>query len=317
MLTYYPSLKPNRLFTLAVDKPHILHGEESGNPNGLPVLVVHGGPGAGSDNNARRFFDPDIYRIIMFDQRGAGKSTPHATLEGNHTEALVADMEALRNHLNIDQWILFGGSWGSTLSLVYAEAFPENVMALILRGIFLGRDEDIDWLYQKSIRSIFPDYWQDFMKPLAANDRENIVASYYKLLTCNDEIHSMAAAKAWSTWEGRCATLIPQPKLVEKCSAPAFAKSIARIECHYFHHHCFLTPNQIIEHAHRIKNIPGIIVHGRYDMICPLENAWSLHQAWPASTLNIIRQAGHAASEPGIMDALIRATREMAKMFSR
>lgn len=315
MLTYYPAIKPNEIVKLTVEAPHEIHVEECGDPDGLPVLFVHGGPGAGCDEYAKRFFDPQKYRIILFDQRGCGKSTPHAELENNHTEALLADMETIREHFNIKKWILFGGSWGSTLSLVYAQTFPENVMGLILRGIFLGRPQDIAWFYQRSTRHVFPDYWQDFVKPLAANERDDIIGSYYKLLTSDDEIHRMAAAKAWSTWEARCATLVPQPKVVEKLSDPIFARSFARLECHYFHNDCFLKKNQILEHADRLKNIPGIITHGRYDMICPLENAWSLHQAWPKSTLNIIRQAGHSANEPATVDALVHATQEMAKIF--
>ena len=317
MLMLHPPLKTNQEFILKVDPPHELYVEESGNPDGLPVIVLHGGPGGGSTPDMRRFFDPADYRITIFDHRGGYHSTPHGELEKNDTAALLADIEAIRQTLEIDKWIVFGGSWGSTLGLVYAEAFPERVLGLILRGIFLGRKRDIAYTYQEGANFLFPDHYQDFIKPLAANELDNVIDSYYGILTSEDELHRMAAAKAWSVWEARCATLHPDMKLIKNCSDPHFAFALARLECHYVRNACFLKPNQILDHIDRIREIPGIIVHGRYDVVCPMENAWLLHRAWPEAKLKIIRDAGHAASETGIIDALVHSTREMAKRFNR
>lgn len=316
MRTFYPPLKTNETYEIKVQEPHVLHVEECGDPNGIPVVVIHGGPGGGCDSQMRCFFDPEVYRIILFDQRGCGQSTPHAELQDNNTAALLEDMEVIREKLNVDKWVVFGGSWGSTLGLVYAQAFPERVMAMILRGIFLGREEDIQWFYQHGTRHMFPDHWHEFASVVPANDQDDIVKGYYNLLTSNDELHRMAAAKAWAKWEAQCATLDPNPKLVDKYNEASFALSFSRIECHYFINNCFLKPNQILNHMERIQHIPGILIHGRYDMVCPLENAWLLHRAWENSTLNIIRDAGHAATEPGILDELIYATQEVAKIFS-
>lgn len=315
MLTPYPSLNPYQEHELAVEAPHVLYVEESGNPQGIPVLFVHGGPGAGCNPDQRRYFDPQIYRIILFDQRGCGRSKPHASLENNTTAALVTDMEAIRNYLGIDRWLLFGGSWGSTLSLVYAQTHPERVLALILRGIFLVRPEEIHWFYQAGTRIIYPDYWQDFVQLIPEAERNNFVAAYYKRLTGTDEVTRMAAAKAWAMWEARCASLQPNSALIEAFTTSHCALSVARIECHYFMHDAFLEPNQILRDMHKIQHIPGIIVHGRYDMICPLDNAWTLHQSWPLSELKIIRDAGHSASEPGMTDALIHATKNFGIHF--
>ena len=313
MLSLYPDIKPYVKHTLAVDHPHQLYVEECGNPHGLPVLFVHGGPGAGCQPFHRRFFDPNIYRIVLFDQRGCGLSTPHAELEGNTTRALVADIEVIREHLDIDQWVLFGGSWGSTLSLVYTETHSERVLGLILRGIFLCRPREIEWFYQEGANRIFPDYWQDFLHPIPAQERDNLLHAYYRILTGKDEILRMAAAKAWSTWEGRTLTLLEHDSVVEHFSHPATALSLARIECHYFMHNSFLEPNQILRDAQRLAALPGVIVQGRYDVVCPMESAWELHQAWPQAEFKIIPGAGHAASEEGIIDALVHATRDMAK----
>ncbi|HLA75615.1 MAG TPA: prolyl aminopeptidase [Gammaproteobacteria bacterium] len=313
MFTLYPDIKPYVRHSLVVANPHRLYVEECGNPKGLPVLFVHGGPGAGCQPFHRRFFDPSSYRIILFDQRGCGHSTPHAELEGNTTQALVADMEDIRNYLGIERWVLFGGSWGSTLSLVYAETHPERVLGLILRGIFLCRPREIDWFYQEGANRIYPDYWQDFLRPIPEHERDNLVPAYYRILTGKDEVLRMAAAKAWSTWEGRTLTLQEQGPVVEHFSSPSTALSLARIECHYFMHNSFLEPNQILRDSQRLADIPGVIVHGRYDMVCPLESAWELHQVWPQAEFKIIANAGHAASEEGIIDALIQATMNMAK----
>jgi proline iminopeptidase len=286
--------------------------EESGNPDGIPVLVVHGGPGGGCEDYHRRFFDAERYRIILMDQRGAGRSTPLAELENNTTQALVADMETVRNFLGIDRWILFGGSWGSTLSLVYAQTHPERVSGLVLRGIFLCRSEDIEWFYQFGASRIFPDYWQDFLAPIPEPEQSDLVSAYYRRLTSTNELEQIQAAKAWSVWEGRCATLHPNPRVVEHFGHPHVAIALARIECHYFMNNAFLEPDQIIRNADRLRKIPGLIVHGRYDMVCPLDNAMALSAVWPEAEFRIIRDAGHSASEPAIVDALMRGVDEIA-----
>lgn len=309
----YPDISPYQIHRLEVDAPHVIYLEESGNPDGIPVLFVHGGPGAGCESYHRRFFDPEIYRIILFDQRGSGRSTPHAELEGNTTQALVADMEVIREKLAINRWLLFGGSWGSTLSLVYAETHPDRVMGLIVRGIFLCREKEISWFYQRGADRIFPDYWQDFVAPIAEQDRKHLLKAYYEKLTGQNEIAQMKAAKAWSTWEGRTATLTQNKNVIEHFGSTHTALSLARIECHYFMHASFLEENQIINNASKLQNIPGVIIQGRYDIICPMESAWELHQAWPGAELKIIANAGHSATEAGIVDALVTATIAMAK----
>jgi proline iminopeptidase len=314
MLTLYPEIKPHARHELAVDEPHVLYVDESGSPDGLPVVFVHGGPGAGCDVSSRRYFDPALYRIVTFDQRGCGRSTPHASLDGNTTWDLVADLERIREHLGIDKWVLFGGSWGSTLSLAYAQTHPDRVHALILRGIFLCRQEEFDWFYQAGGASrLFPDFWEDFVAPIPLDERGDLMQAYYKRLTGTDQIAQMHAAKAWSCWEGRTATLRPNTQIVERFGDAHRALSIARIECHYFVNNAFLEPNQLLRDMPKIAHLPGIIVHGRYDAICPLDNAWALHQAWPNSELQIIRDAGHAAAEAGITDALMRAAETIAQ----
>jgi len=315
MLTLYPEVKPNDKFRLNVSALHEIYVEECGNPHGIPVLVVHGGPGAGCDATMRRFFDTTHYRIVLFDQRGAGRSLPHAELEENTTQALISDMEAIRRKLRIDRWILFGGSWGSTLSLAYAQTHPEKVLGLILRGIFLCRDQDLHWFYQDGASHVFPDYWEDYQRLIPEDERADYIAAYYKRLVGADDVLRMAAAKAWSVWEARCATLRPNHDVVEHFADPHVATSLARIEAHYFVNHIFLAKNQLLRDAPILEKIPGIIVHGRYDMVCPLDNAMDLHRAWPESHLEIVRDAGHSALEPGIVDALVRATRDMASRF--
>lgn len=312
-LTLYPDIRPYVQHSLAVEPPHVLHVEECGNPDGIPVLFIHGGPGAGCEPYHRRFFDPGLYRIILFDQRGCGRSTPHAALDGNTTQALVADMEAIREHLGLERWMLFGGSWGSTLGLAYAETHPERILGLILRGIFLCRPHEIRWFYQEGASRLFPDYWEAYLEPIPEAERSDLVRAYYQRLTSDDEVARMAAAKAWSLWEGRTASLLPREEVVNHFADPFTALSLARIECHYFMHDSFLEPDQLLRDAHRLAGIPGIIVHGRYDAICPLENAWQLARAWPDAELQIIPDAGHAASEPGIVDALVRATNSLGR----
>lgn len=317
MFALYPTIKPYHEFMLAVDPPHELYVEECGNPDGIPILFVHGGPGSGCTEDQRRFFDPNTYRIILFDQRGCGRSTPYMDLTGNNTQALVQDMEKIREQLNIDRWVLFGGSWGSTLSLVYAQTYPDRVMGMILRGIFLNRNSDVQWLFGGAgANRVFPDYWEEFLSIIPENQRNNPLLAYYEMLTGEDELTRMAAAKTWSLWEGHCATLEPNKHLLELMKNPHHALSFARIECHYFLHNCFLEPNQIIRNMHHISEIPGIIVHGRYDMVCSLDNAWELQKMWPNSELNIIRDAGHSACEIGIIDALIRATKTLPLRLS-
>lgn len=313
MQTYYPEIKPYQRHQLEVDSGHSIYVDESGNPDGIPVLFVHGGPGAGCGRYDRRYFDPEVYRIILFDQRGSGRSTPHASIENNTTQKLVEDMETIRAALSVEAWVLFGGSWGSTLGLVYAETHPERVLGLILRGVFLCRQQDLRWFYQDCARQVFPDYWREFIQPIPVNERDNIIKAYYRRLTSDNEIEKMSAAKAWSLWEGRCATLRPNHDVVESFSRPHRALSLARIEAHYFINGAFLDENQILRDADKLAGIPGIIVHGRYDMICPLDNAFELQKVWPGAELQIIREGGHSASEPGVLDALMRATEDMAR----
>lgn len=317
MLTLFPEIEPYATHRLAVDEPHVLYVEECGNPAGLPVLFLHGGPGAGFQPWNRRFFDPARYRIVLFDQRGAGRSTPHAHLEGNTTPALVADIERLREFLGIDQWVVFGGSWGSTLALAYAEAHPGRVTGLILRGIFLCRDQDIRWFYQDGASHVYPDHWADYVKPIPEAERHDFLQAFHRRLTGEDEIARMAAAKAWSIWEGQCATLRPNHNVVEHFSDPHVALALARIEAHYFVNRIFLRDNQLLDEARQLAGIPGVIVHGRYDMICPLDNAFALHAAWPEAELQIVPDAGHSAAEPGIIDALVRAANDFARRFGK
>lgn len=316
MRNLYPEIRPYAEHRLSVDDIHELYIEESGNPDGIPVLVVHGGPGAGTEENLRRFFDAERFRIILFDQRGCGRSTPLAELRNNTTEHLVADMETIRTLLGIERWMLFGGSWGSTLSLVYAQAYPERVLGLVLRGIFLCRPSDIHWFYQSGASRIFPDYWKDYLAPIPVAEQGDMVRAYYRRLTSSNELEQIHAAKAWSVWEGRTATLNPNPRIVERFGHPHVAISLARTECHYFMNNSFLEPGQILRDAYRLKGIPGVIIHGRYDVICPLDNATDLHQAWPEAELQVIREAGHSAYEPPIVDALLKAVQVMGNLLS-
>ena len=309
----YLPITPNAEYQLPVDKIHTLYVEESGNPNGLPVVVLHGGPGAGSNPDQRQFFDPAIYRIVLFDQRGAGRSVPHAELKNNTTAHLIQDIETIRQFLNIDRWVVFGGSWGATLALVYAQAHPEAVLGLIVRGVFLGRDQDLRWFFQEGASYVFPDHWEVFYSLIPENERNHLVDAYYRRLMGEDDLMRMAAAKAWSVWEGQCCMLQPSIKTVDHFSDPFFAIALARTECHYFVNRCFLEPNQILRDLPKITHLPVIIVHGRYDMVCTFDNAWLLHQAWPDSELNIIRDAGHSSQEPGIASALVEATQNILK----
>lgn len=311
MRTFYPRIKPYATHELVVDDIHVLYIEESGDPSGVPILFVHGGPGGGCTENDRRFFNPEKYRIILFDQRGSGRSVPHAELTANDTNNLVEDIEKIREFLAVKKWVLFGGSWGSTLSLIYAQRYPETVRGMILRGIFLCRQQDIQWFYQDGASQIFPDYWQDFLAPISWVERDDLLSAYYQRLVGDNELVRMAAAKAWSVWEGRCASLHPNPDLVEHMGSPHTALAMARIEAHYFMNHSFLEENEILVGMNALKDVPGVIIHGRYDMVCPVKQAFELHRTWDGSVLNVIRDAGHASSEPGTLAALVQATDDM------
>ncbi|MFT3709479.1 MAG: prolyl aminopeptidase [Archangium sp.] len=309
--TYFPPLEPYRTGRLAVTDGHELYFEESGNPEGKPVVFVHGGPGGGTEPRQRRFFDPNFYRIVLFDQRGCGKSTPFASLEHNTTWDLVADMEALRTHLKIEKWQVFGGSWGSTLALAYAQTHPERCSEIVLRGIFLLRKWEIDWFYQEGTSHLFPDAWEKYLAPIPPEERGDLVAAYYKRLTSPDAKVRSEAAKAWSMWEGRTSYLLPNESYLKHTGEDAFADAFARIECHYFVHNGWLKDDKALlatANLDRMRKIPGVIVQGRYDVVCPMESAWALHRAWPEADLRIVEDAGHAAHEPGILHELIEAT---------
>ncbi len=312
----FPAINPDSQFHFRVSDLHELYVEECGNPEGIPIVFIHGGPGASCEPAHRRYFDPEKYRIILFDQRGSGKSRPHASLEQNTTQDLIADMEKIRQHLDIDAWVLFGGSWGSTLALAYAEDHPERVLGLILRGVFLCRAQDIHWFYQKGTSRLFPEAWKAFIHPIPEAERDNLVTAYYGRLTSENELERMAAAKAWSIWEGSTATLRPNHAVLDYFADPHIALSIARIECHYFVNQCFFTENQLLQNVYKIKHIPGFIVHGRYDVICPIDQSFELHALWPESQLKIIPDAGHAVSESGITQALVDSTNAMLRILS-
>ncbi|TNE76574.1 MAG: prolyl aminopeptidase [Gammaproteobacteria bacterium] len=313
MRTFYPRIKPYATHWLEVDELHTLYVEEVGNPEGIPVLFVHGGPGGGCTENDRRFFDPEKYRVVLFDQRGSGRSKPHAELRNNTTRELVADIEKIRGFLNVESWVLFGGSWGSTLSLVYAQTHPQRVLGMVLRGVFLCRPQDIHWFYQEGANHLFPDYWEDYLASIPVEERGDLLHAYHRRLTGDNELERMAAAKSWSVWEGRCASLHPNHELVEHLGSPHTALAMARIEAHYFVHNAFLGDNEIIANIQHLQGIPAVIVHGRYDVVCPVDQAFALSEAWPEARLEIIRDAGHASSEPGTLAALVEAADELVR----
>ena len=301
--------------TLSVGGGHELYFEESGNPNGKPVVFVHGGPGGGVDPDCRRFFNPERYRIILFDQRGSGRSTPHASLEANTTWDLVADMEKLREHLKLERWQVFGGSWGSTLALSYAVTHPERVTELVLRGIFLIREAEIRWFYQEGASWIYPDAWEKYLEPIPKEERGDLLSAYHKRLTSEDEGTRLQAAQAWSIWEGSTSKLFP-PSLqsLERFGDPRFALAFARIECHYFKNKGFFEyDGWLLDQVTKIKDIPTVIVQGRYDVVCPMKSAWDLHNRLPKAELFVIPDAGHSAFEAGISRALISATDRFAE----
>ena len=309
MSALYPPLEPYETFALDVGDGHRVHVELCGNPEGKPALFVHGGPGGGTDPSQRRYWAPRAYHIVLFDQRGCGKSTPYASLEANTTSHLVDDMERIRTHLGLERWQLFGGSWGSTLALAYAEAHPERVTELILRGIFLVRAEEVRWYYQEGASRIFPEAWEAFLAPIPDAERDDLVRAYHARLTSPDDAMRLEAAKAWSVWEGSTSRLQVDRALVEKSADPRFAEAFARIECHYFVHGGFIEDGQLLRDAHRLAGIPGVIVQGRYDVVCPPKSAWELAKAWPDAVLEMIEDAGHSALEPGTARALVEATK--------
>lgn len=316
MRELYPEIEPYQTEHFPVGAGHTLYLEQCGNPDGLPAVFLHGGPGAGLTPQHRRFFDPARWRSVLFDQRGAGKSTPFAELADNTTQDLVADIETIRAHLGIERWLVFGGSWGSTLALAYAEAHPERVTGLVLRGIFLGRPEEIRWLIEAGGASrIFPDKWQRFVAAIPPAERRHLLDAYWRRLTSDDAAVRVAAARAWGAWEGGVLTLEDSPESEAEYGSPEIAVSMARLEAHYFRNHIFLEPNQLLRDIDRIRQIPGVIVHGRYDMDCPLQNAFDLHAAWPEAEFHIVT-AGHASSEPAIVDKLIAATDAFAKRLA-
>ena len=311
----FPNIEPFNTFYLPVSDLHTIYVEESGNKNGKPVIFLHGGPGGGVDPKYRRYFNPDKWRIIMFDQRGCGKSTPFAELKENTTWDLVDDIEKIRKHLSIDRWVVYGGSWGSTLSLAYSQTYPDSCKALILRGIFLVRKKEIHWFYQEGDSKIFPDDWQSFIAPIPIEKRDNLLEAYYYLLIGKDSSKKIEAAKAWSTWEGSTVRLIQDKDFIGDFSDEKFAEAFARIESHYFMNNAwFNSDNHLIENVDKIRHIPAVIIHGRYDVICPVENAWELHQAWPESELHIIPDAGHSIFEEGIKDKILEYTEKFSSL---
>jgi proline iminopeptidase len=309
----YPDIEPYNSGWLKVSGTHDIYFEECGSPHGKPALIVHGGPGGGCNPAMRRYHDPARYRIVLFDQRGCGRSTPYASLEENTTWDLVADMERLRQHLGIEAWQLCGGSWGSTLSLAYAETHPEHVTELVLRGIFLLRKAELDWFYQEGCSWIFPEAFESYSAPIPPAERSTMIEAYHKRLTSGDRDTQLAAARAWSVWEGTTLSLFHDQERVQRFGSESYALAFARIECHYFINKGFFrSDNQLIEDAARIAQLPGTIIHGRYDAVTPMRNAWDLAKAWPKAELRVVPDAGHAMTEPGILHEIVIATDKYA-----
>jgi proline iminopeptidase len=315
--TLYPAIRPYRKSYLRVSALHELYFEESGNPHGKPVVYLHGGPGAATNPSMRRFFDPRRYRIVLFDQRGCGSSKPHAELRENGTWELVADIEKLREHLGIERWMVFGGSWGSTLALAYAQRHPERVTDLVLRGIFLLRRSELEWFYQNPLgaASLFPDLWEQYIAPIPIEERGDMMLAYYHRLTSDDAKTRAAAARSWSMWEGATSHLRTNTNYLSKSEDPDYAAAFARIEAHYFVNRGFMdSDDQLLRDAQRLHGIRGVIVQGRYDIVCPMRSAWDLHRAWPQAQLRIVPDAGHSAMEVGITRELVGATDRFARL---
>jgi proline iminopeptidase len=311
----FPSIEPYSTGTLKVSALHTIHYQEAGNPKGKPLIFLHGGPGGGIDAVYRQYFNPKKWRIVLYDQRGCGQSTPHAELRENTTWDLVEDTEKLRRHLGIEKWVVFGGSWGSTLSLAYSQAHPERVKGIILRGIFLLRRKELLWFYQEGASNIFPDAWEYFLKPIPPRERGDMMKAYYKRLTSPDRRVRIGAAKAWAIWEGATSKLRQDSGLMERFGEDKFAEAFARIECHYFVNKGWLkTDDQLLRDVKRIRKIPGVIVQGRYDVVCPMVSAWDLHRAWPEAELTVVPDAGHSMTEPGTRSALIAAAEKFASL---
>ena len=313
MRSLYPEIAPYQTGTLAVDERHTLYWEQCGNPAGKPVVLLHGGPGAGCNAKMRRFHDPAKYRIVLFDQRGAGRSTPHADLVDNTTWNLVADIEQLRELLGIERWQVFGGSWGATLALAYAETHPQRVTELVLRGIFMLRRWELEWFYQEGASRLFPEAWEHYLSAIPEGERDDLISAFHRRLTSDDEATRLAAAKAWSIWEGGTSYLHIDPNYTTTHGDPRFALPFARIENHYFVNKGFFeADDQLLRDVHRIQDIPGVIVHGRYDVVCPVQSAWELHRAWPKGELRISAASGHSGFEAENIDALVAATDRFA-----
>ncbi|RUR16164.1 prolyl aminopeptidase [Legionella sp. km535] len=313
MHSLYPAIKPYAQHEVKVSKPHVLYVEETGNPEGIPVIVLHPGPGAEADPHLRRFFDPQRYRIILFDQRGCGRSTPHLEIKDNTTSLLLDDIDAIRDFLGLSEFVLFGGGWGSLLALLYAQKFPQQVKALLLHQIFLGRQNDIDWFYKQGASLVYPDYWQEFISLVPENKRHDIPQFYADCLQGSNDLIRMSAAKNWALWQARCSSLQPHLYVIDQYSDPHFALALATLESHFINNRYFIEENQVMDQVHKIRHIPTYIVHGRFDLVSPLAGAWELHQAIPASNLRIVRDAGHSDRESGIIDAIIYATKEISK----
>jgi len=313
MRTLYPEIEPYDTGSIDVDERHTLYYEQCGNPDGKPVVLLHGGPGGGCSSKMRRFHDPEKYRIVLFDQRGSGRSTPHADLVDNTTWHLVEDIEKLRVKLDIEQWQVFGGSWGSTLALAYAESHPRRVTELVLRGIFMLRRWELEWFYQEGANRLFPEAWEHYLKPIPVTERHDLISAFHRRLTSDDENERLAAAKAWSVWEGATSFLHIDEDFASSHEDPRFALAFARIENHYFVNSGFFeVDDQLLRDAERIASIPGVIVHGRYDVVCPVQNAWDLYKAWPKAELAITPTSGHSAFEAENVDALVSATDRFA-----
>jgi len=310
---FYPEIEPFQSGYLPVGGPHQIYYEQCGNPKGAPVVFLHGGPGAGSSPVHRRFFDPAHYRVVIFDQRGAGRSKPLGDITDNTTPNLVADIERLRTHLGIDRWVVFGGSWGSTLALAYAESHPDRVKALVLRGIFLCRKSEIDW-FLYGMRVLAPEIWREFTEYLPAEERGDLLKNYYRRLTDPDPKVHMPAARKWSVYEGTCCTLLPSPETVESFAQDSVALGLARMEAHYFINDIFLPEDSLMKNLGKVRRIPSVIVQGRYDLVCPITTADELARAWPEAEYIIVPDAGHSAMEPGIRSALIEATDKFRKV---